>query len=646
MRVNTRVNRTVAATTCLLAALFAGGVGVAQAAPAGVVMPGSVAAAVTEAGSAVGDVPATQSLTVQLWLSGDEAGATAYADSVSNPGSANYRHYLSPNAYTAKYGASASSADAVASWLRQQGFTNVKTDAQRAYVQATAPTSTVQTAFHVRMKKYRVAGSSAPVTSNDRDITLPASIAGDVVGVSGLNNTQPKTELAAPKPTAAQVKAEADNCSTYYGQHVQAGVPAYNGNTTFPTHICGYSGTQLRAAYGMDNTNTGKGVTVAYIEIGTPYKMFQTLTKWAAANGLPAPKSANYSELAIGDGNACGNAFDVEEQLDIESSYAMAPDQHQLLVGGDSCNEESGGAQSLFDADNAVLDGNGNHPLASATSNSWEFGGEGLPSQLVSVMHSILLRAAGEGVSMYYSAGDGPGVLVPSSDPYAIAIGGTSLGIGATNNRLFETGWSNDVIGDNGDGTTTDFGVVTASGGGDSLLWSEPSYQKGVVPTSMTKPPAGDRSTPSRVVPDISALADLTTGISEAITEQDPDSGADVYETFPEGGTSLAAPLVAGIVAAADQGQRTGYGFLNPLFYSLAGGNALNDPLPITASSPPEDQAVYCPDQACIGAPPSLWTFDSQSPSFTDQVTAKGYDTMTGVGTPNGQNFIKALRKH
>jgi hypothetical protein len=36
---------------------------------------------------------------------------------------------------------------------------------------------------------------------------------------------------------------------------------------------------------------------------------------------------------------------------------------------------------------------------------------------------------------------------------------------------------------------------------------------------------------------------------------------------------------------------------------------------------------------------------DSQLPAYTDQVTAKGYDTMTGVGTPNGAAFLAGLRR-
>ncbi len=68
--------------------------------------------------------------------------------------------------------------------------------------------------------------------------------------------------------------------------------------------------------------------------------------------------------------------------------------------------------------------------------------GQGQPLSLTKIEHAYLMRAAGEGVGMYFSSGDGSGILLPSSDPFAIAVGGTTLGIGKTSNRLFETGWS------------------------------------------------------------------------------------------------------------------------------------------------------------------------------------------------------------
>ena len=80
-----------------------------------------------QTGTRLGAVPAPQRLTVQVWLNGDPAGAAAYADAVSTPGNGAFHRYLSPSAYTARFGASAASASAVAAWLTSQGLTDVRT---------------------------------------------------------------------------------------------------------------------------------------------------------------------------------------------------------------------------------------------------------------------------------------------------------------------------------------------------------------------------------------------------------------------------------------------------------------------------------------------------------------------------------------
>jgi subtilase family serine protease len=112
------------------------------------------------------------------------------------------------------------------------------------------------------------------------------------------------------------------------------------------------------------------------------------------------------------------------------------------------------------------------------------------------------------------------------------------------------------------------------------------------------------------------------------------------------GGTSLATPLVAGVLADAEQGARA-FGFINPALYKLAKQQprVYHDAKPLTATSSANYRGVAC-DAATCGAL-SLTTFDDQSwnmEGYTGQVTAPGYDTMTGIGTPNGQQFISALR--
>ncbi|MBO0802689.1 MAG: S8/S53 family peptidase [Nocardiopsaceae bacterium] len=627
-----------------------GAPGTARAASA-VVLPGSAAPEATPKAS-VGAVPASQSLTVQVWLKPNEAGAAKFAAAVSTPGSPSFHHYLSPDAYTARFGATAAQAKAVESWLSSKGLSKVHADSGRDYVSATGPVSKMQSAFNVTMKRYRVTGANGKATTiqaNNRNVSVPSSVAPDVLAVTGLDSTQPATLHTATSPatrpaTPKSSTAATATCSQYWAQHVSSVSPSFRGFSKGALPVCGYSAGQLRSAYGATAANSGTGQTVALIEVGTPTAMFQTLSDYAKGNNLPAPKSSQFSELVLGSGNACGNLFDVEEQLDSEAVYAMAPGATQLMVDGDSCDTRLQGVQPLFNAELAVLTGNGHNPLASIESNSWGLtGGETLPPTYAKTADEINLRATAEGVGMYFSSGDNPGVSVPASDPYSLSVGGTTLGIGASGNRLFETGWSNDDA-YKSKGAWQDLGIGRdAAGGGTSLLYSQPFYQKGVVPPSMSRTQAGGHVVTDRVVPDISADADANSGILEGVIEPGKNGKPGPYQTFVDGGTSLACPLVAGLVADAQQGRHSPFGFINPLIYSLAGTPAFHDPLPVTGSTPQQDRAVLAP--ATNNYPAYVSVIDSQLRAYTDQVTAKGYDTMTGVGTPNGAAFIAGLRR-
>jgi subtilase family serine protease len=597
---------------------------------------------------AIGEVPAAQKLTIQLWMQTNTAAATSFANAVSTPGSSLYHHYLSPAGYTAKFGATGAQVRSTESWLRSEGFTDVSADSQRAYVRATASVRTVDSAFKIQMKLYRsskaVNAGPYALRSNDRAISLPTWLAPSVLGVTGLENAAPIStldRLGSSTVNNAAIAGPTNACSTYYGQHEKSGLPRHFGTTKFPTEICGYSAKQIRAAYGANTVNTGKGQTIALVELGLAPDMFQTLQDYAAVMHMPAPSPKRYAELSLGEGTTCGDDFFLEEQLDVEASYDMAPGANQLVVGGDSCAADFG-LQGLFDADEVILDGASNHPLASAASNSWESGGETQEPSWTHVENAILVRAAAEGVGMYFSAGDGSGVEMPSSDPFAIAVGGTTLGIGKIGNRLFETGWS---TGESFEAAHKWFfaGEQGASGGGPSLLWKEPAYQQGVVPTAFTKVP-GNRGGRVRSVPDISADADPFTGFAVGLFEPNPN-GQNVFVLTDVGGTSESSPLVAGMVTAAQQGQATPFGFLDPVFYTLVNTSAVNSPLPLTSSSPTLYRGMTCDARVCLER--ILTTFDDQSfamQGYTGQVTVAGYNNMTGVGTPNGQLFIDALR--
>ena len=599
---------------------------------------------------ATGAVTGSAQLTIQVWLQpGDLAAAQQYATAVSTPGSKLFRHYLSPSAYTARFGSSLASARAVEAWLRGQDFTGINTDAQRNYVRATGSVAAIDAAFKIQMENYpsSVSGNAGgyQLRANNQALAIPASLSQYVLGVTGLNNAAPVLPLMrSPRHqngTAGQATAP---CSHYYGQHDISGLPKQFGRTSFPTQICGYSADQVRGAYSMNMANDGRGQTVSLVELGLTPDMFLTLQDYAKAGDFLAPSPRRYAELSLGK-NTCGDPFNIEEQLDVETSYDMAPGANQLVVGGDSCNNGDFGNQGLFDADIVTIDGtpgNHHHPLANISSNSWGPGDDSQPAILTNIMHAYLVRAAAQGVGMYFASGDSSGVETPD-DPFAILVGGTSLGIGKNNQRLFEAGWSSGFSGLR-HGKWSPAAESGATSGGPSLIWAQPGYQHGVVPKALATAP-GNRPGLVRSEPDLAADADLFTGFATGIMTF-PKNKPPKFVELTVGGTSMASPLVAGIIADAQQGQHTAFGFTDPVLYQLNGTPALHDILPSTSRTPGLFRGEVCNVAFC--GRPSLITFDDQNPTmagYTGQVTLKGYDNMTGIGTPRGQAFISALRR-
>ena len=217
----------LAATTMAVAA--SGTAAHAAAAPsAGAVamLPGS-ATPFAAAHNALGAVPAGNRLTIQFWLKSQTAAAASYASAVSTPGSPLFEHYLTPAAYTARFGATEKEAGSVESWLKSAGFSGVAADSGRDYVQATASVSTIEAALKTQLLYYRPTATTNAgkyrLRANDRPVSLPASVAASVLGVTGLENAAPVKTYATPgisaAPAAAAGKPISFPCSSWYAQH-------------------------------------------------------------------------------------------------------------------------------------------------------------------------------------------------------------------------------------------------------------------------------------------------------------------------------------------------------------------------------------------------------------------------------------------
>ncbi len=166
-----------------------------------------------------------------------------------------------------------------------------------------------------------------------------------------------------------------------------------------------------------------------------------------------------------------------------------------------------------------------------------------------------------------------------------------------------------------------------------STLFAEPSYQVGVVPNAVFT--AQGRT--GRAVPDIAAFADPNTGYLIGETQTFPD-GTVKYSEYRIGGTSLSCPIMAGIMALADQAAGHPHGFANPLFYSLAGSSSFRDVV-----NPAATVAVVRTNYVNgVDASDGLaYVLRTMNQTLSLQTTP-GYDDVTGLGTPTS-SFLAAL---
>ncbi|HEY4377154.1 MAG TPA: hypothetical protein VGM93_08340, partial [Acidimicrobiales bacterium] len=105
----------------------------------------------------------------------------------------------------------------------------------------------------------------------------------------------------------------------------------------------------------------------------------------------------------------------------------------------------------------------------------------------------------------------------------------------------------------------------------------------------------------------------------------------------------LASPLFAGLEALADQAAGRAHGFANPAIYRLAGTNAWHDvrragPVPAVVRVNFNNSV-----DATDGTTVILRDLDDEAQSLH---VAPGWDDLTGVGTPIGSTYVRAVGHH
>jgi kumamolisin len=361
---------------------------------------------------------------------------------------------------------------------------------------------------------------------------------------------------------------------------IYSGCNPATGGTNHPSG--GFGAIVLVDAY--DNPNAASDLATFSSNFGLPAATFTKIyanSSWGTLNGMTASC----------DGRPAGNTdWGLEEDLDIQWAHAMAPNAKIVLV--EACTNS---LSDLYYAEQ-VGGHEADNYAGGDVSNSWgssEFAGE------VGTTDDVFYRYHYDQVSYFASAGDnGWGAQYPSSSPWVVSAGGTSVNRDSNGNFLNESCWS-------------------GSGGGVSQyeMWqSPPDISNGMGPwTNFQYGLFGGYPFASapRQTPDIAFDAD-------------PNTGVNVYDSYGYGGwiivggTSVASPSLAGIVNAANN--RSGQ-------TQKGGGYYYNE----------ENNLIYAAYTSHIGY---KYYYDVTTGSNGSGHNAgPGYDQCTGVGTPRGIGY-------
>ncbi len=502
-----------------------------------------------------------------------------------DPTSSSFGQYLTPAQYAAQFGPTTADYAAVAAFAKANGLTVTRTYPERTLLDVTGPAAAVQAAFGVSLRQFESPNGAifqAAVTPP----TIPAAMQGRISAVTGFDSATIRYPQLQRRDAGSMLDAP------------NAGGTGPNGS---------FVPTDIRTAYNLTSTGLdGTGQTLAVFELDTytskdvlRYERNFNLPVVPLENVLVDPTDPDFP-LYPGGGTG-------EVILDIDLQIALAPKAAKVLVYIAPNTD-----QGVVDCYQQIATDN----RAKSISTSWatfedQVSGTALFGESVAFQQMAL-----QGQSIFTSAGDTGGVnrstgnVVagdPSGQPFVCSVGGTTLRVkssGVNESYLSETTWND--------------GPSSAGGGGVSVYWPIPFYQKAAATLTAKAYPKSGVSATMRNVPDVSLNADPNTGYLIYVT--DPSAGTGYY-TY--GGTSASAPLWAGFTALVNQSRakvgKGTIGFPNPALYSFGPGGA--------------SAARYTSDFHDIADGSNNIPF----------IAEPGFDNATGLGTFNGANLIADL---
>ena len=412
----------------------------------------------------------------------DSKGLQEFLGQLRDPKSPQYRHFLTQEQFTQKYGPSESDYQSLLSFARSNNLFSLESSSDHRMLEVQGSAADVQKAFHVVLNNYRRRDGSlfyAPQNEPSVDLETP------ILHISGLDDEEvPKPLVHAGRPV---VFNEGRN------PHASAIAPSAASNAgSAPSGL--YWGPDFRNAYVSGSCLTGKGQSVALVEFegyyATDIQGYESLT------GIANVPLTNVLVGGFSGIPPTGRRADpdgvLEVSLDIEMAVAMSPGLSQVRVYEVSENASNATADMM-------LQKIATDDISKQISCSWTgFGDSGTPAifQQYEAQGQAFFQAAGDDGA--YVTGD-PETVVPSpinesSQIDMTVVGGTELTLNATDYQS-ETTWNAPL--------DTDSGLATFGGGGGVCsLVPIPSYQQSV---NMA---ANGGSSVSRNIPDVSMVAD------------------------------------------------------------------------------------------------------------------------------------------
>ena len=454
--------------------------------------------------------------------------------SQQDPKSPNYRHWLTPDQYASRFGASDGDVTKIGAWLESQGFAVDYVARGRNYITFSGAAQLVANAFHTQIHSYNVNGQMH--YANATDPSIPAALSGLVSGVRGLHNfrLKPRWKKAQPRLISGgeQLVGPSDFATIY----------------------------DVSPLYGEGIDGTGQKIAV----VGQSAIVTSDISQFRTRTGLGA---ANLTQVLVPGSQNPGvsSGDEMESDLDVEWAGAVAKNATVVFVY----------STDVWTSATYAID----HALAPVLSMSYGLCEQG---DLVDLngMRATVQQANAEGMTFLAAAGDsgaadcdgldnnppavaqgGLAVDAPASFPEVTGMGGTEFNEagGSYWNHGAAAGYIPEIVWND----TALVGSLNSGGGGASVYFTQPPWQNGIAPNDGM-----------RHVPDLSFPA---SDVVDPLFIYTSDRASGTVGATGVGGTSCGAPTMAGVVALLNQylvssGAVTqpGLGNINPTLYRLA----------------------------------------------------------------------------